>query len=123
MNNVASGYLGMKRYAEAETAYVAILKLADGVLKARRESIAATYNNLGILYYKTKKFSKSEEMLLTALSMKKQVWGPSHNDVGLTLRNLSRLYRLRDQPEKAAKLEAEANAILGQDPDGKTPSN
>lgn len=117
MNGLAACYQGMKRYSEAEVAFLNILALADTVFKAHKKSIAATYHNLGILYYQTKKFKESDAMLLKALALKKQLWGPSHPDVGLTLRSMANMYRLRGQLESAAKLKTEADAILGQDTD------
>jgi tetratricopeptide (TPR) repeat protein len=115
MNNLATLYLGAEKYDQAEKALQDMLALAAS-LKPKKASIAATHHNLGLLYFKTKDFKKSEKSLLQALSLKQQAFGKSHPQVGLTLSVLSQLYAQLGASDKAAKMKAQAVKTIGRDP-------
>lgn len=111
MNNIASSHLGMDELQQAEKLYLEILSLSDTVLKANKESIAATHHQLGALYFRKKDYLGAEEELRLALVMKKQLFGESHYQVGMTLHNLAVLYGIMGHQEASRMLE-EAKRIM-----------
>jgi tetratricopeptide (TPR) repeat protein len=118
LNMLAGQSMGLKHYAEAERAWLDMLALAAGGLAARKESIAATHNNLGTLYLTLKDYDRAEKSLRLSVAMKQEVFGLTHPQVGLALYNLAQVHAGRGQAEEAARVEAEAVKLLGKHPFG-----
>jgi tetratricopeptide (TPR) repeat protein len=118
LNNLAGCARCLGRDAEAEQSWLEILQLAESGFAARRESVAATYHQLASLYVTTKDYKRAEDAFSRALSLKRQIFGDGHPEVGLTLYNLAYLYEQLGQAEKGAATRAEAIRLLGRDPLG-----
>ncbi|MEW6496782.1 MAG: tetratricopeptide repeat protein, partial [Cyanobacteriota bacterium] len=54
--------------------------------------VAATLNNLALLYYAQGRYSEAEPLYLEALEWRKRLLGNHHIDVATTLNNLASLY-------------------------------
>jgi len=121
-NNLAGLYHGQKENARAEAAYLELLREAgDPPDPAIRRSVAATHDSLGVLYAEGKAFDQGERHLLSALAMRRELFGERSSEVGCTLYNLAGLYYQRGDTERAASVRAEALGILGRDPlEGRT---
>lgn len=111
MNNLASTHLGLEQYDSAEKLFLECLAQSDTTLKARKESIAATHHQLGALYFQKGDYLRAEKSLSLALELKKQLFGDSHPQVGVTLNNLAALYTLLGHPNASAMAE-EAQRML-----------
>src|SRR5262249_21304209 len=92
-------------YDQAERIFLECLSLSDTVLKARKESIAATHHQLGALYFQRGDYLRAEKSLSLALTLKKQLYGEEHPQVGVTLNNLAALYTLLGHPNAPAMAE------------------
>lgn len=115
LNNLATAYMGMEDYAEAEQAYQDLLEYARTQAGGKPESIAATYHNLGMLYFKTDRPAEAEAAWNQALRLKRSLFGDNHAQVGMTLHCIAMLYKDSD-PERHQNLLADAIAKMGYDP-------
>ena len=111
MGSLASGYQVLEEYDKAETIFSDILSLSDTVLKARPESIAATHHQLGSLYFQRGDYLNAEKSLSLALTLKKQLFGDAHPQVGMTLNNLAAVYTVLGHPN-AARMADQARRML-----------
>src|SRR4029077_19389049 len=99
MNNLASAYLALEQYDNAEKLFRDSLALSDTVLKARKESIAESHHQLGALYFQKGDYLSAEKSLSLALTLKKQLFGESHPQIGMTLNNLAAVYTVLGHPD------------------------
>jgi hypothetical protein len=111
MGNLASGYLVLEEYDKAEKLFQDILARSDSALKARPESIAAIHHQLGSLYFQRGDYLNAEKSLSLALTLKKQLFGDAHPQVGMTLNNLAAVYTVLGHPS-AARMADEARRLL-----------
>jgi hypothetical protein len=63
------------------------------------------------VYLKEVKYVETEPLYLRSLAIRKQAMGLDHPDVTESLENYAELFRKTNRKEKAAKLEARAQAI------------
>ncbi len=59
--------------------------------------MAASLNNLALLYESQGRYTEAEPLLLEALDLTKRLLGDNHPDVALSLNNLAALYRSQDR--------------------------
>lgn len=111
MGNLASGYLVLQEYDKAEKLFHELLALAGTALKVRPESVAATHHQLGSLYFQRGDYLNAEKSLSLALTLKKQLFGDAHPQVGMTLNNLAAVYTVLGHPN-AARMADEARRLL-----------
>ena len=111
MGNLASGYQALEEYDKAEKIFQYILSQSDTALKARPESIAATHHQLGSLHFQRGDYLNAEKSLSLALTLKKQLFGDAHPQVGMTLNNLAAVYTVLGHPN-AARMADEARRLL-----------
>jgi len=111
MNNLASAYLALEQYDNAEKIFRESLARSDTVLKARKEAIAATHHQLGALYFQKGDYLSAEKSLSLALTLKKQHFGEAHPQVGMTLNNLAAVYTVLGHPD-APRMVEEARRML-----------
>ena len=109
--NLASGYLVLQEFDKAEKLFQELLSLSDPALKVRPESIAATHHQLGSLYFQRGDYLSAEKSLSLALALKKQLFGDTHPQVGMTLNNLAAVYTVLGHPS-AARMADEARRLL-----------
>lgn len=76
---------------KAERSLLAALRRAEE-FGSQDLRLAATLNNLGVLYYAEGKYTKAEPLHRRALAIREQALGPTHPDVAQTLNNLAGVY-------------------------------
>ena len=74
--------------------------------------VAASLNNLAVLYAAQGKYTVAEPLHKRALAIDEKALGPNHPDVAADLSNLASLLRKTNRKAEAAKLEARAKAIM-----------
>jgi tetratricopeptide (TPR) repeat protein len=84
--------------------------------------IAATHHNLGGVYMKLGDLHKAQASFNLALSIKAEIFGENHAQIGLTLYNLACVHDMRGDAETAARTKARAIELLGGDPLADHPS-
>ena len=63
--------------------------------------VAASYNNLGVVYCVTGEFVKAKDYYERALEIRKEQLGPNHVDVAASYNNLCTVYRNTGEFAKA----------------------
>ncbi len=79
-------------YSEAEPMYRRALEIYEKSLGTDHPNIAASLNNLALLYYAQGKYTKAEPMYRRALEIYKKSLDRDHPDVANSLDNLALLY-------------------------------
>ncbi|MCP4112831.1 MAG: DUF2225 domain-containing protein [Desulfobacteraceae bacterium] len=103
-------YAGL--YADAEKSFERVLKIREKHLGENHEDVAATLNNLALLYRAQGKYEEAEPLYKRALAISEKVLGPEHPDVATTLNNLALLYESQGKYEEAEPLYKRALAIF-----------
>ncbi len=101
---------GQGRYAEAEKALQAALTEAEH-FGPQDPRLAASLNNLALLYHAQGKYAEAEPLLKRALAIFEKALGPEHPNVATSLENYAVLLRKMNRQAEAAELEARARAI------------
>ena len=87
------------------------LKVAEENVGPDHPDVAASLNNLALLYEAQGEYAKAEPLYKRSLAIKEKTLGPDHPDVATSLENLAGLYRSTDRPKLAEPLEARAAKI------------
>jgi len=95
---------------EAEKYLQAALKEAE-VFGDRDERLAATLNDMGVIYDETKRFAEGEAVYKRALAIRENLRGPDHVDVATSCNNLANLYKDTGKYDQAESLYKRAIAI------------
>jgi tetratricopeptide (TPR) repeat protein len=109
----AAGYLGftLGHYQETEKVLKRALKLREKSLKPDDPALAASLNNLAVLYKIQGKSAEAEPLYQRALAINEKALGPEHPDVAVSLYNLAELYRAQGKYKEAEPLYKQALAI------------
>jgi tetratricopeptide (TPR) repeat protein len=109
----AAGYLSLTlgNYQETEKVLKRALKLREKSLKADAPALAASLNNLAVLYKIQGKAAEAEPLYQRALAINEKALGPEHPDVAVSLYNLAELYRAQGKYKEAEPLYKRALAI------------
>ncbi len=87
-------------YAEAEKQFLAALREAEK-FGPEDPRLAASLNDLALLYYTQGKNAEAEPLYQRALAIWEKVLGPEHPDVAYSLNNLAILYQVQGRYEEA----------------------
>jgi len=98
------------RYSEAEAVSQKALLLGRRLGRDRLD-VAASLNNLAIVYQRWGRLAESEPLYEQALAIRESVLGPNHTEVAHTLLNYANLYYLQGRYEQAAWRYERAAAI------------
>jgi len=79
-------------YATAIAPSQELVAIAERVLGANHPTVAATLNNLAVLYKELGNFSAAVPLYQRSLAIREQALGPNHPDVATSLNNLANLY-------------------------------
>ncbi|XFA72160.1 CHAT domain-containing protein [Thermosynechococcaceae cyanobacterium Okahandja] len=79
-------------YAAAIAPSQELVAIAERVLGANHPTVAATLNNLAVLYKELGNFSAAVPLYQRSLAIREQALGPNHPDVATSLNNLANLY-------------------------------
>jgi tetratricopeptide (TPR) repeat protein len=90
--NLGIVYMTSGKYAQAEEQQQMALTLRQNKLKGSHELIAATYNDLGLVFLQSDK-DKALDYYEKALAIYKQVHGDEHNKIAIANINIGIAYR------------------------------
>ena len=107
------------KYKEAANLLNDALAIREKTLGENHPAVAATLNNLAVLYGKRGKYKDAEPLCKRALEIREKVLGSEHPDVAKQLNNLALLCQNQGKYEEVEKYYQRALAIyeskLGQD--------
>ena len=99
------------RYQKAIPLAKRCLAIAEKALGPDHPNVAASLNNLGLLYYSLGDHAKAEPLLKRSLEIYEKVRGPDHPHVATSLNGLAELYRDLGDYARAEPLYKRAIAI------------
>lgn len=108
---MARVYMASGSYAKAEPFLESALDLAKAT-NARDADVCACSLDLAYLYKNQGKLAEAETMCLSGLELQKNVYGPRHPHVALTLRILADIYRRQGRFQEATACLEQALAIM-----------
>ena len=114
--NLAGVYVHRRKLDKAEGLYNRALAI-DRNNHAPAHKLAADFNHLGVFFYSTRQWDKSEEAFLQAISLYEQAFGPTHVNVAGVLGNLAEEYRIEGRDREATAAYQRAFAIWERHPD------
>ena len=98
-------YGGQGLYKLAEPWLEQCLEVSQHRLGENHPDVAASLNNLALLYYNQGRYSEAEPLYLQALDLRKQLLGEHHPDVATSLNNLALLYLYQGRYSEAEPLD------------------
>lgn len=101
------------RYAKAEEAFVAAMKVAESFPDSDPR-LAKTLNNMAALCHTQGKFQMAEDYYVKSLAIHERNHGQEHPEVAINLHNLAVLYSATRKYEQAEPLYKRALAIREQ---------
>src|SRR3984893_8260093 len=99
------------RYAEAEPLYKRSLAIREKALGPDHPDVAASLNNLALLYDQQGRHVDAEPLYKKALAIWEKALGPDHPDVATSLNNLALLYDAQGRYAEAEPLYRRSLAI------------
>ena len=90
--------LGQGRWSEPEALYAEGIALLESHPGDQRLELAVAFNGLGVLHGEQGDYLEAANWLEDSATLKRQVLGPSHPDLALTLRNLAVVRDRRGSP-------------------------
>ena len=111
LNNLASLYETIGRYAEAEPMCVRALEITERVHGPDHQDVAIRLHNLASLYETIGRYAEAEPVLIRALEITEKVHGPNHPDIAIWLNNLAGVYRKTGRYIEAEQLSLRALLI------------
>lgn len=112
LSNLATRYAAEKRYAEADSLRLAILKIQRRELGDGNPQTAFTMRQLGMGYKKEGRFQEALPLLEEALEVYKEALGETHPYTWRTMGNLASLHRVEGRYREAESLRLESLEIL-----------
>ena len=98
-------------YAKAEPLYQRALAIREKALGTDHPDVAASLNNLALLYYHQGRYAQAEPLYQRALAIREKALGPDHPDVATGLNNQAALYYVQGRYAQAEPLFERALAI------------
>jgi len=104
-NNLASHYVKVARYTDAESLFDNVLKFKLKHYGNFHPEIAEIYNNIAELHRKRGgyDFKEVESLYLESIKIVENFFGENHDLLANKFNNIGELYRENDQPEDALK--------------------
>ncbi len=99
------------RYAEAEPLLQRALAIRERALGPEHPHVAASLNNLAVLYDTQGRYAEAEPLYQRSLAIREKALGPEHPDVAQSLESYAALLRETGRADEAVELEARAKAI------------
>ena len=99
------------QYQEAIPLAKRCLSIVEKALGPDHPNVAASLNNLGLLYYSLRDYARAEPLLKRSLDIYEKVRGPDHPHVATSLNGLAELYRDLGDYARAEPLYKRAIAI------------
>ncbi|MFN6565614.1 tetratricopeptide repeat protein [Dendronalium sp. ChiSLP03b] len=112
-------YDGQGLYDKAAPWFKQCLEITKKRLGEEHPNVAASLNNLALLYYSQGRYSEAEPLYLQALELMQRLLGEEHPDVVLNLNNLALLYNSQGRYSEAEPLFIQAleltQCLLGEE--------
>lgn len=103
-NSLATAYVTLGRYTEAESLYRTTIAIWRKALGAAHPHVATALNNLGVLCGRTGRYHEAERLYTRALSIHETTLGALHPLVANDLNNLALVYSYEKKYSAAQKL-------------------
>ncbi len=113
LNNLASLYQSMGRYAEAEVMFVQSLAIREEQ-GANHPATANSLNNIAGLYEVMGRYAEAEPLLLRSLNINREIYGEEHLETATDINNLASLYQSMGRYAEAEPLLLRSLAIRKQ---------
>jgi CHAT domain-containing protein/Tfp pilus assembly protein PilF len=110
LDNLSWAYLAAGDYSKAEGYAKRSLAILEKTLGVNHPNIASVYNLLGRIHLKTKEYSQAEKEFRQSISVREKI-SPFYFLLVGTYSNLSRIYALNGEKDKAIACQAKANEI------------
>jgi tetratricopeptide (TPR) repeat protein len=114
--NLAGVYVQRHKLGQAESLYNRALEI-DRNNHVPAYKLAADFNHLGVFFYSTRQWDKSEEAFLQSIKLYEHAFGADHVAIAGVLGNLAEEYRVEGRDRDAAAAYQRAFAIWGRHPD------
>ena len=88
-------------YKKAEKLYERSLRIREKILGEEHPNIAASYNNLAVVYQSQGEYKKAEELYEKSLRIKKRILGKEHPKIAVSYHSLAGVYLHRDEYKHA----------------------
>ena len=111
LNNLASLYEELGRYAEAESLFKRSLAITEKALGPIHPDVGLLFDNLGKLLMAQGRDTEAESLYKRSLAIRERALGPDDAAVGRSLNNLAHLYRAQGRNAEAERLYERALAI------------
>jgi tetratricopeptide (TPR) repeat protein len=115
LNELATLYESIGRYAQAEPLYVRSLAIREEQLGANHPDTATSLNNLANLYRATGRYAEAEPLYVRSLAINEHELGANHPSTAASLNNLAGLYKLTGRYAEAEPLYVRSLAIKEQE--------
>jgi len=112
INNLASLYLKMEKYEQAEPLFLQAKDIRAKVVSTKDPKYISTLNNLAFLYQKLGRLKDAERLYQKVLELNEATVGKQDPKYASTLNNLALLYKETEQFEAAEKLYKQAIGII-----------
>jgi tetratricopeptide (TPR) repeat protein len=100
------------QFSRSEPLYIRSLMIWEKVLGSEHPDVAASLNNLALLYYSQGKYEQAEPLYTRSLMIMEKVLGSEHPDVAQSLNNLALLYYSQGKYEQAEPLYTRSLMIM-----------
>ena len=104
-------YCVHRRYSEAEPLYLRSLEINEKALGTNHPNVAATFYNIGLLFYETDRKEKAVCYLKRALKIVGDILPADHPNIIKTLKSLSDMCFEIGEPEEAAEYARRAEEL------------
>jgi tetratricopeptide (TPR) repeat protein len=111
LSNLASLYLGQRRFAKANLIYQRSLDIRETALGPNDPDVATALADLATVYEAQRSYAGAEPLLQRSLAIRERALGPNHPDVGTSLDSLAWLYRKQTRYAEATPLFQRSLAI------------
>jgi tetratricopeptide (TPR) repeat protein/nucleoside phosphorylase len=104
LHEAGSYFYTVAQYEQAEPLFKRALQIREHVLGTEHPAVAASLNNLALLYQAQGKYEQAEPLLRHALEIVEQAGGPEDLRVSKSLNNLAAVYKVGRKYEQAESL-------------------
>ena len=111
LSNRATALENNGEYAKAKAALEAVVKIRERLLGEEHPDTAASYNKIGVVYYKKGEYDHALEYNEKALAIFEKVLGKEHPHIAGSYNNIAEVYRAKGEYDRALEYHEKALAI------------
>jgi tetratricopeptide (TPR) repeat protein len=113
LNTLATVYVALEKYDEAESLYQRAMAIRAKVLGEDHPDVAHTLTNLSLVYSLQRRFAEAEMVLRRALDIQEKALGGNDATVAMTLGLLASACLGQGKAQEADALHARAMSVIG----------